>query len=281
MTGVNLSFWQVRPAAILGLLWACLAATMPLLAQAESGQRTINALVANGNGLWVLEADGLRYVGAGKQTKIPLPSAMDGPGAFSVGADGVLYLAGRDVGLYRSSDNGASWSQLTNGLPDKGITSVAAHSTLDNIVYVFVDGEGIFRTKDAGKTWSLVDAGPPEPILTFLHSNMPGSMETGWLFAGTGRGVARSMDCFCLWSDAGDERGEVTAMAYDRERPTHLYALFGGRLHHSRNGGEDWVEVEAPSDITAVTVDTGGQVYLANNQGIYWQSGSHWMRFDD
>lgn len=281
MSGIHSSLWQLRPAVILGLVWACIAATMPLLAQAESGQRTVNALVATESGLWVLEAEGLWRIEAGERTAVPLPIATASPDAFSVGANGALYLASRELGLYRSIDSGASWSRLTDGLPDKSITSVAAHSTLENIVYLYAPGEGIFRSKDAGDTWNLVDAGPPEPILTFLHSNMPGSMETGWLFAGTRRGVVRSMDCFCLWSDAGEKRGEVTVVAYDRAQPMHLYAIFDGRLHHSRNGGEDWEEIAAPKEVTAVAVSAEGRVYLGTRQGIYWQSGSHWERLDD
>jgi len=111
----------------------------------------------------------------------------------------------------------------------------------------------MFRSRDGGAEWAKVDAGPQEPVQAFLHSDMPGSMESGWLFAGTTRGVARSMDCFCFWGDAGDLRGTVSAISYDPAAPENVYAVVEGQLHHSTDGGETWASVKTPGTVTALT----------------------------
>jgi len=75
---------------------------------------------------------------------------------------------------------------------------MAAHATQPETLYAYHGKEGMFRSRDGGSKWVKVDNGPQESVQAFLHSDMPGSMESGWLFAGTTHGVARSMDCFCF-----------------------------------------------------------------------------------
>lgn len=105
---------------------------------------------------------------------------------------------------------------LNDTLPDLGVTAIAAHATQPDTLYAYHGKNGMFRSRDGGVEWVNVDSGPREPVQAFLHSDMPGSMESGWLFSGTTHGVARSMDCFCFWGDAGELRGIVSAIGYDR-----------------------------------------------------------------
>ena len=260
-----------------------LAAVIPALAQAqpELGGQPVKALTSNSSGaLLVLRDSGLFAIDGHAATEIPLPPSDSGaqPTSLAKGADGTAYLAGPGLGVWRYNSANESWQSLNNTLPDLEVTAIAAHATQPETVYAYLGEKGMFRSRDGGAEWAKVDAGPQEPVQAFLHSDMPGSMESGWLFAGTTRGVARSMDCFCFWGDAGDLRGTVSAISYDPAAPENVYAVVEGQLHHSTDGGETWASVKTPGTVTALTFSpahgfvtaVGGGNLFAYDDGGEW-----------
>ncbi|EDM49557.1 hypothetical protein MDG893_10166 [Marinobacter algicola DG893] len=202
----------------------------------------------------MLQGSDLFAMEGGTSTKIALPATDQSaqPTTLARGADGSVYLAGPGLGVWRYDGAGESWQSLNNTLPDLGVTAMAAHATQPGTLYAYLGKDGMFRSRNGGAEWVKVDSGPQEPVQTFLHSDMPGSMESGWLFAGTTRGVARSMDCFCFWGDAGDLRGMVSAIDYDPAAPENVYAVIEGQLHHSADGGEVWTGLKVPQPVTAL-----------------------------
>ena len=69
---------------------------------------------------------------------------------------------GPGAGIFKSSDGGNTWTQLTNGLPSEGVGRIglAVSPTNGNRIYVIVDAKegGLFSTSDAGATWTKVSA---------------------------------------------------------------------------------------------------------------------------
>lgn len=67
---------------------------------------------------------------------------------------------GPGAGVYKSTDGGDTWKQLTNGLPAEGLGRVglAVAPSNRNRVYAIADAKagGLYRSDDAGATWSLV-----------------------------------------------------------------------------------------------------------------------------
>src|SRR5579863_5180973 len=69
---------------------------------------------------------------------------------------------GPGSGLYKSSDGGATWTQLTNGLPARvGHIGLSISSAAPRRVYAMVDSGpglgGVYRFEDAGATWAHLD----------------------------------------------------------------------------------------------------------------------------
>ena len=109
-----------------------------------------------------------------------------------------IYASGPGLGVIRSDDGGTNWRAVNNGLPGLDVTALSLHSFRRETLYAWVLGDGIYRTEDGGANWKrMPDQGPPDKDVRGLtHSTLPGSMNTGWLYASTPTGAYLSMDCF-------------------------------------------------------------------------------------
>lgn len=221
-------------------------------------------------------------------TPLALPAFGTGAhiGAIAVSAPrngkSALYVAGSAIGVLRTADGGRSWSARTKGLPKGDILALASHADQPRTIYAVVAGKGVFRSEDAGSHWKLMDAGPRDGIVRLVHSNMPGSMQTGWFFAATAKGVRRSMDCFCGWRDAGGLEVAVNTVTYDPSEPQYVYAAANDALFVSANGGEQWQRVKPPAAAMAsYTAAPTGILYAVSRDGTLFRStdrGATWSR---
>jgi photosystem II stability/assembly factor-like uncharacterized protein len=215
--------------------------------------------------------------------KIAIPSPEDGKIAAvttSFAARGVMYVAGPGLGVVRTDDGGKTWVERTEGLPSRDVIAVAAHTTQPDTVYAVVKEHGIYRSQDAGKSWRMMDRGPRDGLVQLIHSDMAGSMQTGWLFAATSSGVRRIMDCFCLWQDAGGLGSEVRGVTYDPRQPEHIYAATERGLFRSTDGGENWIEMASPISKpvalafahsgTLYVINPGGRLFRSMDEGVTW-----------
>lgn len=108
-----------------------------------------------------------------------------------------LYVASGPAGVIRSDDGGKSWRAVDGGLPAKGVGAVAVHLKRPDTLFAWLPGKGVHRTEDGGKGWQRMDDGPPvSKINALAHSTLPGSMNTGWLYAAAPEGLYIGMDCF-------------------------------------------------------------------------------------
>ncbi len=114
-----------------------------------------------------------------------------------------IYIAGEQIGIWRSRDAGKTWDKVTRGLANDSVTALALHSNGyprddSKSLFVWVAGVGMFESHDEGENWKRPpDKGPPNlNVLALAHSALPGSMQTGWLYASTPDGAYLSMDCF-------------------------------------------------------------------------------------
>jgi photosystem II stability/assembly factor-like uncharacterized protein len=219
---------------------------------------------------------------------VPLPAAVARGRIASVAAAAhrkdLLYVAGPGFGVLRSENGGRNWVAENTGLPSNNVVALTSHADQSNTIYAYLSGKGIFRSEDAGAHWRLMDTGPRQRISHLIHSNMPGSMQTGWFFAATANGVNRSMDCFCGWHDAGGLARAITAVAYDPQQPKQVYAATGTGLLVSTDGGEQWSPLNAPGPgISALAVTSAGELYAAVGEGELFHSADHgktWERID-
>jgi len=157
--------------------------------------------------------------------------------------------AGPTSGIFKSTDGGSSWTELTNGLPsdplDKGRIGIAIAPSNSNILYAAYAGgdgfiSGAFRSNDAGNNWF--------PINTFDLDDVP----------------------FMWWF------GKIIVHPTDEDK-VHYLSL---NTFKSGNGGNNWemifqgqhVDQHAlfihPADPNFYVSGNDGGVYISQNEGV-------------
>jgi photosystem II stability/assembly factor-like uncharacterized protein len=111
----------------------------------------------------------------------------------------VIYTGSVQGRAMLSTDGGTTWSDVTQGLPDRSITSIAVDATNPTTAYLGVSGfntSHIFKTTNSGATWATMSNDLPDIPVTALLID-PVFPET--VYAGTDVGVFRSTNAGSSW----------------------------------------------------------------------------------
>jgi photosystem II stability/assembly factor-like uncharacterized protein len=137
-------------------------------------------------------------------------------------------MAGTEAGLYRSTDEGLTWSLVAaDGVPIGNLLSARDALALT--------AGRLLVSQDDGATWT------PRHLPFF--SEVYGVAASGKvILAGTSRGVFRSEDGAMTWqaADSGLPIASVTSVAMDRADPNLAFAFEFGSFYESRDGGKTW-----------------------------------------
>ena len=246
-------------------------------AEGRPGGGPVLEIVSRGaEGLLRLEETALWESRDGGATweSVPVPESASGAGlsgiAATLGGGGEIFLGG-PFGVIRTADGGASWQRADDELPSP-VSTLAAHTDSAGILFAIAGNGGIYRTEDGGRSWRPMDGGPPGEVRALVHSNLPGSMNTGWLYAATDQGIARAMDCFCGWRPSGELPGgtqSVSAVAVHPRDPERVFAAWPGGVYGSEDAGETWRLIANPAyAIRTLAVAESGALYAGTEDGL-------------
>jgi len=142
----------------------------------------------------------------------------------------IIYTGSDDGKVFVTLDGGTNWTDITEGLPFRWVTRVAADNFDDNVVYVTFSGmkwrdpvSHIFKSTDQGANWVDISGNLPDsPInaiaVDFNTSNV--------LYVGNDVGVFASFDSGTNWEPLGT--GLPVVPVYDLKiHPTENYLLAG------------------------------------------------------
>ncbi len=139
-----------------------------------------------------------------------------------------------DGALYRSPDRGDTWTMVTGGLPETGVTVVA----IDRFATLYAGTlQGIFRSTDRGDSWSAASSGLDGARITALAVD---PVEPPVVYAGTTGGIFKTTNGGGGWFASGLAETSVTALAIDPRRPATVYAGTSGGVFKSIDGGASW-----------------------------------------
>jgi photosystem II stability/assembly factor-like uncharacterized protein len=192
-----------------------------------------------------------------------------------------LYLGTTNSWLYESKDGGASWSRLAKIDPADGfvLDSIVVDASDPSTVFVgawkdSADG-GLWVSRNGGRSWTEPDGLKGQSI----HALAQARSDPHTLYAGTLKGVYRSMDSGATWeqiSPEGDrEIHEVESLAVDPENADVVYAGTWHLPWKTTDGGKNWRSIKqgliVDSDVFSIIVDPEHThtVYLSACSGIY------------
>lgn len=239
----------------------------------------------------------------------PLKYRQIGPfrGGRSVSSSGVIgdpltyYMSTTGGGLWKTSDAGQRWDNISDGFFETGsMGAVAVSESHPNVVYAGMGehaprgvmtsyGDGVYKSTDAGATWEKVGLEESQHISRIaIHPTNPDIVYVaaqGALHAANQeRGVYKSINGGKTWKQVlfvNDMTG-CSDLSMDMNFPDILYAgmwyhqrkpwkvISGGEgsgLYKSMDGGETWAQIEEglPEEKGKMAVS----VSRANSQKVY------------
>lgn len=148
--------------------------------------------------------------------------------------------SGRNGGLFRSGDGGATWQPSTRGLTDLEIGQVAFSPTFgqDRTIFLTTPYRGLFRSSDGGESWvSLADTYATDPSSAQLKSlAVSPTFADDKLVLIAANSLLRSTDGGNSWIDTGLPPGQV---AFSPNFSQSKLILSDGRWR-SVDGGQSW-----------------------------------------
>jgi len=104
----------------------------------------------------------------------------------------VIYTGSAQGRAMVSTNGGRNWADVTGGLPDRSITSIAVDPSNPSIAYLTVSGfttGHVFRTTNTGETWTDVSGSLPDVPASAL---LVDPSDSNTIYLGTDIGVFRS-----------------------------------------------------------------------------------------
>jgi hypothetical protein len=239
--------------------------------------------------------------------------ALPAPAVFSLAispVDGAIYAGTEPSALFRSEDDGATWSELSALLelpsrpswsfPPRPWTShvrwIAPNPHDADVLLVGIELGGLMRSSDRGESWQDHRPGAQPDV----HSLAWHPRSEGRAYEAGGGGAAWSDDGGETWrpADAGRDRNYTWALAVDPDDPdvwyvsasTGPYAAHGGkdpqaRIYASLGRGE-WRALDGglpeplPAMPYALAATEGrllagladGQLWESNDRGDSWDA---------
>ncbi|MFC4720869.1 glycosyl hydrolase [Geojedonia litorea] len=228
-------------------------------------------------------------------------------GGRSVASTGVLgqpytyYMGSTGGGVWKTTDDGLTWKNISDGFFKTGTVGAIAVSESDpNVVVVGMGehaargvmtsmGDGVYKSTDAGKTWTHIGLEKSRHISdVIIHPNNPDIIYVtaqGAQYAPSDdRGVYRSTDGGTTWKNILSVNSTTgpSSLSMDMNNPRILYAAMwqhrrypwimesGGEhsgLYKSTDGGDTWDKME--KGLPEAFGKAGISVSRANSDRVY------------
>jgi photosystem II stability/assembly factor-like uncharacterized protein len=222
-----------------------------------------------------------------------------------VPGENLFYMGGVDGGIWKSTDYGIKWVNLSDGtLPgdSNSIGAIAVAPSNSNVIWAgtgesdirgdMITGDGVFKSTDAGKSWSY--AGLRETHTTSAIAIDPRDANTVYVASmghafvpNAERGVFKTVDGGKTWSKVlfVDDATGAIALSMDTQHPGTLYAAMwqgqrqpwkltsggpGSGLYKTTDGGAHWTNLSHnPGYPSGVLGRIGVAVSASNPRVVY------------
>jgi photosystem II stability/assembly factor-like uncharacterized protein len=261
--------------------WASTALTAPVRAFAGDGTRMWLWIATIANGVYTMDT-----------TYSSVTQRINGLANLnmrSIAVDqvsGTVY-AGTTRGAYKTTDGGATWTAVSNGLPAPGgtldaVRAITVDEVTPTVLYAGTSGNGVYKSTDSGASWTGVNSGLRglKPLLGIyaLVSQGPDVL----LAATAGGGVYMTMNATTLatWTASNDgfTRSKVRGLVWDAT--TVLWIATDDGLFQSADAGNT-ISSALHTPVTSVSYNSssGAGLFIGTASGIARSSdnGATWV----
>lgn len=183
----------------------------------------------------------------------------------------IWFATGFGTGIFRSTDSGETWSQVSNGLPTGGFSRVALEFApsaphILYALYVKANDEGyygLYRSDDTGSTWALKSNSPnilgwtrdgtdiggqgDYDLTLNIHPSRPNTVFIG------GINFWRSTDGGGTWTILAHWNGHRATLLHADQHgfkfhptnPDIAYIANDGGIFKTQDGGENWTDLSS------------------------------------
>ena len=152
---------------------------------------------------------------------------------------------GPGSGLYRSEDNGVTWTRLEgNGLPEGilGRIGISVSGADPNRIYAIIEAKegGVFRSDDAGQKWTRINEDGRFRQRAWYFSKIyadPKSADTVYLL---NTGAFKSVDAGKTFNLLPARHGDHHGLWIDPQNPNRIGNVNDGGASISIDGGKTW-----------------------------------------
>ncbi len=193
------------------------------------------------------------------------------------GNSSVVLFGSRNQGLWRSSNGGSSWSQVTSvptAADSYGVQTVAFDPAKNGVVYVGVSGSGVYRSTDHGATFTSI-GGNTSPRRIQVSSS-----GSAWYTHGSGVSKWNSG----AWTNftPGGSAAVYCGLAVNPSNSSEIFVgttePFAGseKIYHTTNTGTNWTLLSNTQDSTAPWFSNWGSMWTSClafdplNSGTLW-----------
>jgi photosystem II stability/assembly factor-like uncharacterized protein len=187
-----------------------------------------------------------------------------------IAVSGSKIFAGTRTGVFLSTDNGANWNAVNNGIENTEVLSLAING---NNIYAGTYRAGFYVSSDNGTTWTLMNNGlPTTSIYAITCTGTKIIIGTG------GYGIFISSDNGVSWNahNNGITDSDIRSLLLSG---SNIFAgSFGGKIYISSDSGSIWTPVINGLSAVLALCQYDTCIYAGTQSGIYrsCNNGSLW-----
>lgn len=227
----------------------------------------------------------------------PARSAADEPAWQSLGLSGqtifalaahptdaqTLFAGVEQGGVYRTTDGGAHWTALTEGMGAADVLSLAVDPQTPTTLYAGTAQNGAYRSQDGGEHWTALPLSSP-----FLYKWLVDPQTPSTLYVLAYHTIVKSLDKGDHWQACGQgvTSSSLTDLEMNPGNPSELFVgAMTGMVYRTTDGCASWTSaLVSMGGVSALAVHPrfAGWVYAATPKGEVFLSqddGRNWTKW--
>ena len=210
-----------------------------------------------------------------------------------------IYLGSPAGGIWKSTNNGTTWTPLTDELPQIGVSGIAVDYSNSNTIYIATGDKdagdtysvGVYKSTDGGLTWNATGtmggSNPSRAGDLIIH---PTNNQILW--CATNNGIYKTINAGTSWTrvqTGSFSQGNIRLKPGD---PSTVYAVTSNAFYRSTDTGTTFTQVSTGLPATSgrfvmdVTPANSDYIYILSSttgnvfQGIYRSTngGTNWTK---